>query len=80
MPADPRYTTDCAKIAINKRLKTMTRAEREEMTRPAREAYLRKIEDEVDPDRSLLPQERARPGERGRALVTRTRPRSRGFD
>jgi hypothetical protein len=35
-------------------------ADRSARTRPAREAFLRRFEDEVDPDRKLPPDERAR--------------------
>ena len=34
--------------------------DRSARTRPAREAFLRKFEDQVDPDRKLPPDERAR--------------------
>jgi hypothetical protein len=35
-------------------------ADRSARTRPAREAFLRRFEDEVDPDRKLPPDERTR--------------------
>jgi hypothetical protein len=57
---DPQITSDRAKLAINARLKGMTKAQRDDMTRAARAAQLRKIEDEVDPNRTLNPKERER--------------------
>ena len=51
-------------------------ADRSARTRPAREAFLRRFEDEVDPDRKLSPDERARRAEHAlRAHMLRLRKR-----
>ncbi|MGH8930756.1 MAG: hypothetical protein ACRDZO_09065 [Egibacteraceae bacterium] len=42
------------------------RRDSREVTAPARAAFLRRFEDEVDPDRTLAPAERARRAEQAR--------------
>lgn len=50
--------------------------DRSARTRPAREAFLRRFEDEVDPDRKLPPDERARRASHAlRAYMLRLRKR-----
>ena len=51
-------------------------ADRSARTRPAREAFLRRFENEVDPDRKLPPDERARRAKHAlRAHMLRLRKR-----
>jgi hypothetical protein len=53
--------------------------DRSARTRPAREAFLRRFENEVDPDRKLPPEERARRANHAlRAHMLRLRKRSTG--
>ena len=52
-------------------------ADRSARTRPAREAFLRRFENEVDPDRKLPPDERARRAHHAlRAHMLRLRKRT----
>ena len=54
-------------------------ADRSARTRPARQAFLKRFERQVDPDGKLSPDERARRAEhalRGYMLQLRNRPRS----
>lgn len=66
-PLSPEPSTDrylAASIAANTRW--AHEPDRAAATLPAREAFNRRFEDEVDPDRQLSPQERARRAESAR--------------
>lgn len=54
---DPAYDSTRGKAAIDTRLSRMSEDQRREMTVAARAAQRKKIEQEIDPDGTLTPEE-----------------------